>query len=117
MYVSRQDGESVFGQQIFIRLTGYTDKISFWKTIEEGNRSGWTNLSSDEANSPWNRLYNLANPNSSFNSLLAAPVPLMEFETIVIKSCAVASIIVQLSEVAEHVQNTSINYTFLNDVR
>ncbi|MBT4792994.1 MAG: hypothetical protein HON90_15565 [Halobacteriovoraceae bacterium] len=37
LYLTRQDGESVFGQQIFIRLTGYTDKISFWKNISEHN--------------------------------------------------------------------------------
>jgi hypothetical protein len=70
MYITRQGGESVFGQQIFIRLTGYTDKISFWKDIKEGNRRGWTDLSEDEENSPWNKLYNLANPDSSFNTSL-----------------------------------------------
>jgi hypothetical protein len=70
MYITRQGGESVFGQQIFIRLTGYADKISFWKDIKEGNRRGWTDLSEDEANSPWNKLYNLANPDSSFNTSL-----------------------------------------------
>ncbi len=67
VYVTRQGGESVFGQQIFIRLTGYTDKISFWEDIGEGNRRGWTDLSEEEANSPWNRLYNLMNPDSSYN--------------------------------------------------
>ncbi|MBT4723189.1 hypothetical protein HOB30_05515 [Candidatus Falkowbacteria bacterium] len=67
LYLTRQDGESVFGQQIFIRLTGYTDKISFWKEISKNNRSGWRDLSAEEENSPWNRLYNLANPSSSFN--------------------------------------------------
>ena len=72
MYVTRQDGESVFGQQVFIRLTGYTDKISFWEDIAEGNRRGWTELTEVEANSPWNRLYNLANPNSSFNNSIRA---------------------------------------------
>lgn len=67
VYVTRQGGESVFGQQIFIRLTGYTDKISFWKDIKAGNRKGWEDLTSEEENSPWNKLYNLKNPNSSFN--------------------------------------------------
>ncbi len=67
LYITRQGGESVFGQQIFIRLTGYTDKISFWEDIKEGNRRGWTNLTEEEENSPWNRLYNLMNPTSSYN--------------------------------------------------
>jgi hypothetical protein len=31
------------------------------------NRDGWSDLTEEEKNSPWNRLYNLANPNSSFN--------------------------------------------------
>jgi hypothetical protein len=67
VYITRQGGESVFGQQIFIRLTGYTDKISFWKNLKEHNRDGWWNLSEEEEKSPWNNLYNLANPESSFN--------------------------------------------------
>lgn len=72
VYVTRQGGESVFGQQIFIRLTGYTDKIRFWRDIKEGNRRGWTDLSEEERNSPWNKLYNLANPTSSFNRSIEA---------------------------------------------
>jgi hypothetical protein len=72
VYVTRQGGESVFGQQIFIRLTGYTDKISFWKDIKSGNRKGWENLTDEEENSPWNKLYNLKNPNSSFNQSIKA---------------------------------------------
>lgn len=67
MYVTRQGGESVFGQQIFIRLTGYTDKIRFWKDIRDRNRLGWDDLTIEEKESPWNRLYNLANPESSYN--------------------------------------------------
>lgn len=67
VYITRQGGESVFGQQIFIRLTGYTEKISFFKNIKDRNRDGWKNLTEEEENSPWNKLYNLANPNSSFN--------------------------------------------------
>lgn len=67
IYVTRQGGETVFGQQIFIRLTGYTDKISFWKNIREKNRIGWFNLSAEEEASPWNKLYNLGNPESSYN--------------------------------------------------
>jgi len=71
MYITRQGGESVFGQQIFIRLTGYDDKISFWEDIAEKNRIGQTNMTPDEESSPWNKLYNLANPESSFNTSLS----------------------------------------------
>jgi len=67
LYNTRQGGSSVFGQQIFIRLTGYTDKISFWKDLKKKNRSGWRYLTGAERNSPWNRIHNLANPNSSYN--------------------------------------------------
>ncbi len=67
VYLTRQGGESVFGQQIFIRLTGYTDTIPFWTEIREHNRDGWTNLSPEVEASPWNKLYNLMNPTSSFN--------------------------------------------------
>ena len=67
IYITRQGGESVFGQQIFIRISGYTDKISFWKDIADHNREGFTNLTEEEENSPWNKLYNLGNPNSSYS--------------------------------------------------
>ena len=67
VFVTRQGGESVFGQQVFIRLTGYTDKIRFWKEIKSQNRVGWKDLTQVEQNSPWNRLYNLGNPDSSYN--------------------------------------------------
>tara|TARA_Y100000782_G_scaffold4962_1_gene5893 strand:- start:147009 stop:148898 length:1890 start_codon:yes stop_codon:yes gene_type:complete len=72
VYITRQGGESVFGQQVFIRLTGYTDKISFWKDIKKGNRNGWINLSDEEEKSPWNQLYNLMNPESSYNKSIGA---------------------------------------------
>ena len=69
LYLTRQGGESVFGQQIFIRLTGYTDKIRFWRDIRDINRVGMAqeDLTEEERNSPWNELYNLGNPESSYN--------------------------------------------------
>ena len=70
LYLTRQGGESVFGQQVFIRLTGYSNKIRFWDRIRTRNRIGWTDLNDEERNSPWNRLYNLGNPNSSYNRSL-----------------------------------------------
>lgn len=67
LYVTRQNGESVFGQQIFIRLTGDTKTLPFWKEInQQNNRIGWHDLTPEMEQTPWNRLYNLANGKSSF---------------------------------------------------
>lgn len=67
LYITRQNGETVFGQQVFIRLTGTTEQLPFWHEINQtNNRIGWTHLSEEAQATPWNRLYNLANPNSSF---------------------------------------------------
>lgn len=71
VYLTRQNGESVFGQQVFVRLTGTTEQVPFWKEIRAKNRIGWS-ISElrmkypRTINTPWNRLYNLGNPNSSF---------------------------------------------------
>jgi hypothetical protein len=67
VYLTRQDGESVFGQQIFIRLTGDTKKITFWKEIDKHNRDGYVNLTKEIGDSAWNRLYNLGNRDSSYS--------------------------------------------------
>lgn len=67
LFVTRQGGDSVFGQQIFIRLTGATKQIPFWKEIRQNNRQGWMNLSIDAEATAWNRIYNLGNPDSSYS--------------------------------------------------
>lgn len=67
MYITRQDGESVFGQQFFIRLIGEIELLPFWKDIPSFNRVGKSDLTLEQEQSTWNRLYNLANPNSSYN--------------------------------------------------
>jgi hypothetical protein len=71
MYLTRENGESVFAQQLFIRLAGETGKVPFWKDIQKYNREGWNSsrrgwIAATE-NSAWNQLYNLGNKNSSFS--------------------------------------------------
>ena len=70
LYLTRQGGDSVFAQQMFIRLTGATRTISFWRDIAQNNASGWGPLSRAAETSPWNSIYNLGNPLSSFNTSL-----------------------------------------------
>lgn len=70
-YFSRKDGETIFGQQVFIRLTGAQQEVPFWQKIGDQNNTGW-NVKGVTESSPWNRLYNLGNPDSSFNRSLRA---------------------------------------------
>lgn len=72
VYVTRQGGDSVFAQQIFIRLSGDTQNLPFWKDIRDNNRKGWTDLSAAGENTPWNRLYNLGNAESSYSRSIKA---------------------------------------------
>ncbi len=67
LFVTRQGGDSVFAQQIFIRLTGDTKKITFWKDIRQNNRQGWKDLSAEANETAWNRIFNLGNPDSSYS--------------------------------------------------
>ena len=67
IYVTRRDGDSVFSQQTFIRLSGTKSQVPFWETLEEKNNDGWPGVS-DSA--PWNQLFNLANSKSSFQRAL-----------------------------------------------
>jgi hypothetical protein len=71
-YFTRQDGETVFGQQVFIRLTGAQKKVPFWERIRDENDKGWQVAGSPAERSPWNRLYNNGNPASSFNRAVGA---------------------------------------------
>jgi|GEM_PF-4542396 len=74
MYLTRENGESVFAQQLFIRLAGETKTVPFWKNIRKYNESGWNSSrpgwSDSAVGSAWNRLYNLGNRHSSFSSAL-----------------------------------------------
>ena len=71
VYITRKDGEAVFAQQIFIRLTGTESEVPFWKELKENNNAGWR-VSGETERSAWNRLYNYGNPQSSFNQALGA---------------------------------------------
>ena len=71
MYLTRENGESVFAQQVFIRLAGETKKVPFWKDFKIYNREGWNPSRSGWAHSAdssaWNQLYNLGNKISSYS--------------------------------------------------
>ncbi len=69
VYLTRQDGDAIFAQQIFIRLTGEQDKIPFWKNLKEKNNQGWPAIDA-VAVTAWNKMYNLGNLNSSYNRAL-----------------------------------------------
>lgn len=70
-YITRKDCETVFGQQVFVRLTGAQEEVPFWKNLKENNNKGWR-VSGDTERSAWNRLYNCGNPQSSFNQAIAS---------------------------------------------
>ena len=69
-YLTRKDGDAVFGQQIFIRLSGSKGDIPFWEKLGEKNNDGYKVDGTKAANTPWNKLYNLGNRDSSFNRAL-----------------------------------------------
>jgi hypothetical protein len=70
VYLTRQNGESIFGQTVFIRLTGTQNQIPFWKDLSLNNNRGWDVKNTEAANTPWNQLYNIGNKESSFNRSL-----------------------------------------------
>lgn len=83
VYLTRQNGDSVFGQQVFIRLTGLKEKVPFWTQIGEKdpnkiegvkgtNRLGFQTKGTSAENTPWDRISNLGNANSSFNASIRA---------------------------------------------
>lgn len=79
VYLTRQNGDSVFGQQVFIRLTGLQGKVPFWTQIGEKdadkiqgvqgtNRLGFQTKGLSAENTPWDLISNLGNVKSSFNA-------------------------------------------------
>lgn len=69
VYLTRKDGDAIFGQQVFIRLAGLTKQLSFWDKLGDHNNDGWK-VDGEAGATAWNSLYNLANPESSFNRAL-----------------------------------------------
>ncbi len=71
-------GDSLFGQQIFIRLTGSKEQIPGWKKIGDIGAEGWCNDKIREsggdpakvAKTPWARISNFCNPESSLRRTL-----------------------------------------------
>lgn len=72
IYLTRQDGESVFGQQVFVRLAGLKRQIPFWETIAEGNNQGFKVDGTEAQDTPWNKLYNLGADSSFKRSIKEA---------------------------------------------
>lgn len=83
VYLTRQNGDSVFGQQVFIRLTGLKEKIPFWTQIGEKdpakiegvkgtNRLGFQTKGLSAEGTAWDLISNLGNEASSFNASIAA---------------------------------------------
>lgn len=76
VYVTRRGGESLFGQGVAKRLLGFDDIA--WEQIATdparkaaSRKRNWQGNPGD-LRSEWSRLYNLANPESSFNQALGA---------------------------------------------
>lgn len=76
VYVTRRGGESLFGQGVAKRLLGFTRDWSKMSTSSDDAKkmSAILNNNGDpsEQNTLWAKLYNLANPNSSFKNALRA---------------------------------------------
>ncbi len=74
VYVTRRGGESLFGQGVAKRLLGFED-IAWEQIATDPARKPASRLRNwkgnpDDLRSEWSRLYNLANPESSFNRAL-----------------------------------------------
>lgn len=72
-YLTRKGGDTIFGQQVMIRLSGDKDKIPFWGKIRERNAQGWGVKGTAAEDTTWNKLSNRGNLRSSLmNSLRKA---------------------------------------------
>jgi hypothetical protein len=76
VYVTRRGGESLFGQGVAKRLLGFARDWSKISTSSEEAKKASAKLNNNgdplERNTLWSKLYNLANPNSSFKRALRA---------------------------------------------
>lgn len=67
VYVTRRDGETMFGQGVIERLTDL-EGLEFSNLTREKNNNG----NKDDLESQWSQLYNIANPKSSFSQSISA---------------------------------------------
>jgi hypothetical protein len=72
VYLTRQGGETCFGQGLFVRLTGGEDKVPFWKEFCEKKDKGYFDWREDPRfasakGTPWDKLYHYGNSESSYN--------------------------------------------------
>lgn len=74
VYVTRRGGESLFGQGVAKRLLGFNDiawdRLATDPARKPANKIRNNNGDPTDLKSEWSRLYNLANPESSFNRAL-----------------------------------------------
>ncbi|CAN5729463.1 hypothetical protein BH10BDE1_BH10BDE1_30180 [soil metagenome] len=74
VYVTRRGGESLFGQGVAKRLLGFDDvawaRLATDAEHKPANKLRNNNGDPSDMKSQWSRLYNLANPESSFNRAL-----------------------------------------------
>lgn len=69
-YLTRKGGDTVFGQQVAIKLAGDRDNIPWWLKIKEQNATGWPTEGTGAENTAWNRSSNMANLHSSLQNSL-----------------------------------------------
>ncbi|MCJ8275479.1 MAG: hypothetical protein HRT44_03055 [Bdellovibrionales bacterium] len=73
VYLTRKGGTSVFGQQVYIRLSNLQEKASFWKELTGTANDLWLHDTADQdlKQGEWGAIYDLSNSESSFNKSIA----------------------------------------------
>lgn len=68
VYLTRKGGDTVFGQQVAIRLFGDQANVPFWLNLKDKNAEGWNVSGTAADDTVWNKLSNRGNPNSSLQN-------------------------------------------------
>ncbi len=74
VYLSRQGGDSVFAQQLFVRILALQSQLPNWQTLDRAQSLAGVPKENvkDFAQNHWHKIYNIANPESSLRQDLAA---------------------------------------------
>ncbi|MGZ3693476.1 MAG: hypothetical protein ACXWQO_04745 [Bdellovibrionota bacterium] len=67
-YLTRKGGDTIFGQQVLIKLSGDKENIPWWLNIKDKNEQGWPTIGTKAADTSWNRLSNRGNLHSSLQN-------------------------------------------------
>ncbi|MGE3262374.1 MAG: hypothetical protein AB7K68_11390 [Bacteriovoracia bacterium] len=67
-YLTRKGGDTIFGQQVLIKLAGDKENVPFWMNIKDQNAEGWNTAGTAAEKTAWNRLSNRGNLNSSLQN-------------------------------------------------